>query len=150
MDRGEALVGLTDTDDVWAAQARGSGVQLIYPRHDLPGERGGGTLVVPNAAGLVAGGANPDGGRALLQYLVSTDVEQALHASNSHNIPLVSDFEIDPRYRVDDPMRLSIPLAAKVMDPAVKEAMERLDPDRIERLRAPGPGRSVPNETGDS
>ncbi|MCH2161049.1 MAG: extracellular solute-binding protein [Phycisphaerales bacterium] len=150
VDRGEALVGMTDTDDVWAAQARGSEVQLVYPRHDLPGERGGGTLLVPNAAGLVHGAGNPDAGRALLEYLVSIDVERALHASNSHNIPLVTTLEIEPRYRVPDPMRLPIPLAAQAMDPAVAEAMQRLDPERIQSLRSPGPGRSLPSDPGDS
>ena len=85
-----------------------------------------------------------------MQYLVSAEVEQALHASDSHNVPLVSDLEIDARYQVADPMRLPIPLAAKAMDPAVEEAMQRLDPERIERIRAPGPGRSVPDEAGDS
>lgn len=141
--RGEALVGMTDTDDVWAAQARGMNVKLVYPRHGLPGEPGGGTLLIPNAAGLVAGGPHPSGGVRFIEYLMSPAVESALHESDSHNVPLVSDLEIAERYRVEDPLDVSVSRSSQRMDAAVAEAMRRLDPERIRRIRKPGPGRSL-------
>lgn len=146
--RGEALVGLTDTDDVWAAQAGGSQVALIYPRHDLEGEPGGGTLLVPNAVGVVCGGPNGEAAKRFLEYLVSQDVEQALYDSPSHNVPLVwtEAIEIQEPHRVDDPLQISISDAALAMDPAVKEAMKRLDPDRIASMRQRQQGRDVSNE----
>ena len=146
--RGEALLGMTDTDDVWAAQARGMNLRLVYPRHGLPGEPGGGTLLVPNAAGLVAGAANSAEGIRLIEYLVSSSVESALHASDSHNVPLVNDLEIEDRYRVDDPLDVSVTRSSQRMDDAVDEAMRRLDPDRIREMRRPGPGRTLDDSGG--
>ena len=143
--RGEALVGMTDTDDVWAAQERGVDVALCYPRHDLDGESGGGTLLIPNTVGRIAGSPNPEAAHRFLEFMVSQHVESALHDSPSHNVPLVWREEIDiaPRYIVDDPMIVSISESAEAMPAAVDEAMRRLDPDRIEELRKPGIGRTI-------
>ena len=142
--RGEALVGMTDTDDVVAAQRRGLRVAASMPRHGLPGEKNAGTLVIPNAAGLVGGGPNPDGATLLLAFLASEEVERMLHESTSRNIPLAHpSIEIDPTLRVEEPLAVGISEVAIAMDPAVDRAMKRLDPDRIERLRAPGPGRAI-------
>ena len=145
VSRGEALVGLTDTDDVWAAQARGLGVELRYPRHDLEGEPGGGTLLIPNAAGRVCGGPNGEMANRFLEFLTSEIVEQALHNSPSHNVPLAwsQDVVIEDMYRVEDPLSVSIPESAQAMDSAVGEAMQRLDPARIQELRKPGIGRTL-------
>ncbi len=146
--RGEALVGLTDTDDVWAARAGGSQVELIYPRHDLEGEPGGGTLLVPNAVGVVCGGPNSEAAKRFLEYLLSQEVEQALYDSPSHNVPLAwtEAIEIQGLHRVDDPLQISISDAALAMDPAVKDAMKRLDPDRIASMRQRQQGRDISNE----
>ena len=67
-----------------------------------------------------------------------------LHESTSRNIPLAHpSIEIDPTLRVEEPLAVGISEVAIAMDPAVDRAMKRLDPDRIERLRAPGPGRAI-------
>lgn len=142
--RGEALVGMTDTDDVVAAQRRGLRVAASIPRHGLPGEKNAGTLVIPNAAGLVGGGPNPDGATRLLAFLASEEVERMLYESASRNLPLAHPtIEIDPTLRVEEPLAVAIPEVATAMDAAVDRAMRRLDPERIRRLRAPGPGRSI-------
>ena len=148
VSRGEVLLGLTDTDDVWAAQERGLRVELIYPRHDLEGESGGGTLLVPNAAGIVCGGPNPEGATRFLEYLISQAVEEALHDSPSHNVPLAwaDAIEIEEPFQVPDPLVISISDAAKAMDPAVQEAMRRLDPASIKAMRQSSPGRDLPEE----
>lgn len=142
--RGEAIVGMTDTDDVVAAQRRGLRVAAAIPRHGLPGEKNAGTLVIPNAAGLVGGGPNLDGATRLLAFLASEDVERMLYESTSRNIPLAHPtIAIDPALEVSEPLAVGIPEVAAAMDPAVDRAMQRLDPDRIRRLRAPGLGRSI-------
>jgi iron(III) transport system substrate-binding protein len=142
--RGEALVGMTDTDDVVAAQRRGLRVAASMPRHGLPGEKNAGTLVIPNAAGLVGGGPNPTAATRLLAFLASETVERMLYESASRNIPLAHPtIEVDPTSRVDEPLAVGIPEVATAMDPAVDRAMKRLDPDRIRRLRTAGPGRSI-------
>lgn len=69
---GQLTFGLTDTDDACGAIQRGEPVKVVIP------DQGGdelGTLVVPNTVALIAGGPNPDAGKALVDYLLS---EQAL------------------------------------------------------------------------
>ncbi len=116
---GEIDVGLTDTDDVWAGLARGWPVVMVFEARDEATtrdarERDGasvgekpdaagealpsrGPLLIPNTLGLVAGGRNPEGGRALIEFLLGADVERALARSESRNLPmrpgLASEFE---------------------------------------------------------
>ncbi len=142
--RGEAVLGLTDTDDVVAANARGLRVKAVAPRHGLDQEAGGGTLVIPNAAGIVSGGPNPDGAVELLAFLASAEVEARLYASSSRNIPLAHpEISIAPGDAIREPLDVGIAEIAESMDAAVALAMSRLDPERIRRLRRPGPGRSL-------
>lgn len=130
--RGEALVGCTDTDDVFAAQARGVEVALIYPRHNLEGTRGGGTLLVPNAAGVVAGSKRRANAIRLVEYLASASVEAALHATVSRNVPLahVADVPVAAAYVVANPLDVTILETSAAMDGAVDEAMRVLQGER--------------------
>jgi iron(III) transport system substrate-binding protein len=142
--RGEAILGLTDTDDVSAARARGLRVSAIKPRHGLEREAGGGTMLIPNAAGIVSNGPNPAGAVELLAFLASAEVEARLYASPSRNIPIAHpELSIDPSDRIDEPLDVGIAETAALMDAAVAQAMSQLDPERIRRLREPGPGRSL-------
>ena len=125
---GEADLGLTDTDDVWAARAAGHDVQPIYARHGLEGVRGGGTLLIPNTVGRVAGGPHPQAAGRLIDFLLSAEVERMLADSVSHNIPLRAKLaEHDARYAVPDPLDVSYDRAAAVMTEAIEEAMRYLD-----------------------
>ncbi|HEY5618064.1 MAG TPA: extracellular solute-binding protein [Vicinamibacterales bacterium] len=81
--RGEVLVGLTDTDDVNVAIENGQPVAMILPDQD-----GAGVPVMPNMVSLIANAARPDEGRALIDYLLSPDVERMLAASDAVQIPL--------------------------------------------------------------
>lgn len=129
--RGEALVGLTDTDDVFAAQARGLSVAFVYPRHNLDGVRGGGTLLIPNAAGVVAGSLRKEEAIRLVEYLASARVEAALHKTPSHNVPLAhaADIEIEERFVVPNPLAVSVGETSRTMDAAVDEAISILRGD---------------------
>lgn len=87
--RGEAAVGLTDTDDAIVEIEAGSPVAILFP------DRAGhaefprmGTLFLPNTVALIKGGPNPEGGKVLIDYLLSPAVEQRLAESASHQIPL--------------------------------------------------------------
>ncbi|GMU52906.1 MAG: hypothetical protein AMXMBFR33_20520 [Candidatus Xenobia bacterium] len=80
---GEFAFGLTDTDDASVAIKEGKPVTMVYPDQD-----GAGTLIVPNAAVLIAGGPNPESGKRFIQYLNSAVVEQALAESEAAQIPL--------------------------------------------------------------
>ncbi len=70
---GDLKLGLTDTDDAEAAIQAGKPVVMIFP--DQQGE---GTLAIPNTVALVAGGPNPTQAQALIDYLLSPEVEAQL------------------------------------------------------------------------
>jgi len=82
---GDWLFGLTDTDDACQAIQRGAPVRVIFPDQE-PGELG--TLIVPNTVALIAGGPNPREGQALVDYLLSLDVEDQLVQSGWSQFPL--------------------------------------------------------------
>lgn len=132
---GEADVGMTDTDDVWVAKARGAEIELVYPRHVRDrSEIGAGTLLIPNTVGLVAGGPNPEGGKRLMAWLLSPRVEEALLRSESRNVPLRPErlskeaAELAAGLAVPDPLRVDYGRVAERMDAAVDQLMEALRP----------------------
>jgi len=126
--RGEADVGMTDTDDVWAAQARGLNVEMVYARHSVESdEPGAGTLLIPNTVAMIKGGPNPDRARQLMEFLLSEEVERLLAESVSHNVPLRQ--ELVPKYpklAVPDPLRIDFTIAADMRGNAVRSAMRIL------------------------
>ncbi len=119
--RGEADLGMTDTDDVWAAQANGLDVALIYPTHDLEPDRpGAGTLLIPNSVARVKGGPNPDAAAILIDFLLSAEVERRLAETDSHNVPTRPEVAAAyPQYAVDNPLDVDFARVAAVMDEAV-------------------------------
>ncbi|MHC4419764.1 MAG: extracellular solute-binding protein [Planctomycetota bacterium] len=125
---GEADLGLTDTDDVWAARARGLDVDLVYPRHDVaPGAAGGGTLLIPNTVARVKGGPHPEAANRLIEFLLSAEVERMLAESVSHNVPVRPGLAADyPQYAIPDPLRADYRRAAVRLQGAVEQAMRRL------------------------
>jgi iron(III) transport system substrate-binding protein len=74
---------MTDSDDVYAAQADGGAVGFIEPRM-VAGE--GQTLLIPSTVAMIKDARNPESARMLVDYLVSRDVEEMLHKSASRNI----------------------------------------------------------------
>ena len=90
LTRGMADIVATDTDDVISAQQRGQSVAMIYPDLDAPngGKKIPGTLWIPNSIALIAGAPHAEAGRLLITYLISPEVEQKLHASDSRNVPV--------------------------------------------------------------
>ena len=73
--RGNFFFGLTDNDDITAAQANKGLVSQVLPDQ---GEGGYGTLMVPTTIGLVAGAKNEANAQKLIDYLLSREVEQKL------------------------------------------------------------------------
>jgi iron(III) transport system substrate-binding protein len=124
---GEFDVGLTDTDDVWAAQREGWPVGLRYVRHDVPGGDAAGVLMIPNAVSRIAGGPNPDAAEELIAFLLSADVERMLAESDSHNIPIRPELQrAFEEYAVSDPLDLPYDAIAESMAPAIKAVDEVL------------------------
>lgn len=81
--RGEYAFGLTDTDDANGAVEDGFPARWL-----LPDQEGLGTLLIPNTVALIKNGPNPDGAKALIEYLLSPAVEKRLAESRSIQIPL--------------------------------------------------------------
>lgn len=90
LSRGMAEMVATDTDDVIVAMERGDSIDMIYPDLDAPGgaKPTPGTLWIPSSVALVAGSPHADAGRRLIDYLVSAEIEEKLHASESRNVPV--------------------------------------------------------------
>ena len=86
---GEFAIGLTDTDDVHVAIQEGKPVGFVYPDTN-----GIGTLVMPNAAVLIARGPNPDGGKKFIDYLLRPETEAALARGEAAQMPLRSDVKL--------------------------------------------------------
>ena len=91
---GQLSLGLTDTDDAYGAVKKGDPVKVIYPDQE-----GMGTLVIPGTVALVAGAPHPEEAKALIDYLLSREVEQKLVASGFSQIPL-RPVEADPGFQV--------------------------------------------------
>jgi iron(III) transport system substrate-binding protein len=81
--RGEVHIGLTDTDDVNVAIENGQPVAMV-----LPDREGIGVPMMPNMVSLIANAPHPDEGGALIDYLLSPDVERMLAQSEAVQIPL--------------------------------------------------------------
>jgi iron(III) transport system substrate-binding protein len=122
---GDADLGLTDTDDVWAAHAQGHAerVGLVYPAHSHEERPGNGTLLIPNTVGLVQGAPNPAAAARLIEFLLSAETERLLAQTSSHNVPLGPGADVDPRYEVPDPLAVDYRQAAAARAEAVREAM---------------------------
>ena len=96
---GQAAFGVTDTDDAMEEIAVGSPVAIIYPDRGA-GELG--TLYIPNTLAVIQGGPHgPKAAENLASYLLSPEVEDALAAGPSAQIPL--NTKSKGRARVETP-----------------------------------------------
>ena len=85
---GKIPIGFTDTDDANVAVQGGKPVGVIYPdKEDF------GTLLIPNTVALVKNCPNPENGKKLIDYLLSTETESKLAFSESAQMPLRSGVE---------------------------------------------------------
>lgn len=135
ISQGEIDVGLTDTDDVYAAQREKWPVALVLEAHEAaPGEgeagppmRSPGAMPIPNTAALVKGGPNGDAGRGLLDYILGARVERMLASSESRNTPirpaLLKEF---PANAIPGAAALDIPRVAYRIPAAMKACDEVL------------------------
>ncbi len=143
---GQFDVGMTDSDDVRAAQARGLKVAAVLPRHFSDAkEPGSGTLLIPNTCAMVAGTPHADNVKRLLAFLVSPACEERLFASDSKNFPLGPTLTAAAaKERPQDPLIVRWDVAAAATEAAVGKAIRRLQgaADRIDR-----PTRGRPSES---
>lgn len=91
---GSLAFGLTDTDDAIIEVEAGHPVTIVYPDQ---GEDELGTLFIPNTLGLIAGSPHQAEANALVDYLLSAEVEGRLAMGPSAQIPLNENAEEKPR-----------------------------------------------------
>lgn len=124
---GEADIGLTDTDDVWAGQRHDWPIDLVYIRHDAPGGASLGVLTIPTTVARVHAGPNPGAAATLIEYLLSERVERALAESDSHNFPLRPALrEPFAAYEPPDPIDIDFAEVVASMDEAMKLCRESI------------------------
>jgi iron(III) transport system substrate-binding protein len=85
---GKVAIGLTDTDDANDAIVDKKPVKYIFPD-----QKGIGTLVFPNTVMLIKGARHEKNAKALIDYLLSEEVEQKLAKSKAIQIP-TRDIEV--------------------------------------------------------
>ncbi len=85
---GEALCGLTDTDDAFEAQKDGEHTGIVFLD-----QQGIGTLIMPNTVSLIKNSPNTENGKKLIDYLLSKQTEAKL-AKSCAQMPLHKNVEI--------------------------------------------------------
>lgn len=118
---GEALICATDTDDVYARQNRGEPVALVYP--DM-GD--GGTLLIPNSVGLIAGAPHPRTARRLIDFLTSAETERMLARSDSRNVPVRASLREELTMDLPPETAVSFEQIAGALAPAMNLAGKHL------------------------
>lgn len=126
---GEADIGLTDTDDVWAGQRNGWPIDLVYVRHDFKdGGVTAGPMMIPNAVSVVKSAPHPAEAALLADYLLSERVERMLAESESRNIPIRESLKKEfAKLDVADPMNVSLRQIAEAMEQAARLCEESLE-----------------------
>jgi len=112
--RGEAPIGLTDTDDVFAGIEDDMPISFILLDQD-----GMGTFAVPNTVMRVRGGPNPEEAKAFIRFLLSPEVEELLARSRARQLPV--------RVSVPRPDELKTYADLKAMDVSYREVAERME-----------------------
>ena len=122
---GTATLAMTDTDDVYAAIARGASVAMYFPRHH--DGVGGGTLLIPNTVGIIQRCDHPKLAALFVDFMLSDEIAMLLARSTSHNIPLqpsvASQF---PELLVHDPLEADFSQAASDHPEIIPTVMDRL------------------------
>lgn len=82
---GELAFGLTDSDDANLALEAKRPVRVVFPDQAAGAP---GTLLIPNSVAVIAGAPHEAEARALVDHLLSAEVEATLAASRSAQVPL--------------------------------------------------------------
>jgi len=85
---GEVKVGLTDSDDANIGLEQKKPIAIVFPDQDSLG-----TFFIPNTVSLIKNCPHPDAGMKLIDYLLSSEVEEKLSKSLSKQIPLRKGLE---------------------------------------------------------
>ena len=101
VSEGDCAIGIVDSDDAYEAIKHKKPVGVVYPD-----EKGIGTLLVPNAAVLIANGPDSEAGKKFIDHLLSPEVEQALAEGDAAQIPLRPNIKRPPHVPMVDKLTL--------------------------------------------
>jgi iron(III) transport system substrate-binding protein len=119
VSHGEVAIGMTDTDDAMEEKEGGQPVDIIFPdREKNPEYPRLGTLYIPNTLALIRGAPNAEGGKKLIDFLLSAEVETKLAENASHQIPL------NPQVKAKLPEVIRTPATIQVMDVGFEKAAD--------------------------
>jgi iron(III) transport system substrate-binding protein len=93
---GEVSFGVADTDDAHEAIEEKAPIDVVWPDQD-----GLGTLVMPTVTVLIKNGPHPEAGKALIDYLLGSEVERKMAESAAH-LPLRPDVQVPGVRRVSE------------------------------------------------
>ena len=100
---GRLAFGLTDTDDAMVMlEQLGAPVAIVYPDQ---GEGELGTLFIPNTLAMIKGGPDPEAAVLLADAILTPEVEAALAAGPSAQIPLMTTTDASARVETPDTVR---------------------------------------------
>ncbi len=116
----EFVFSLVDSDDATNAIRDGKSVRQVYPDQ---GEGEIGCLVLPNAAVLIKGGPNPENGKKLIDYVLSSETERKLAFADCAQIPLHKGVETP-----DDVIKIEELKSMKVDFEVVAEKLQEIQP----------------------
>ena len=123
--KGEAICGLTDTDDAFEAMKEDKNIGMVFPD-----QNGIGTLIMPNTITLIKNSPNPENAIKLAKFLLSKQTEEML-AKLCAQMPLnkgVKTPENIPSLDNIKPMEINYDIAAEKLtsiQPYLKEWAEK-------------------------
>jgi iron(III) transport system substrate-binding protein len=113
---GEIAFGVTDTDDAMIELEEARPVKIVYPDQ---GEKGMGTLFIPNTLAIIKDSPHQDQAKRLVDYLLTPAIEVELANSASAQIPLCS--------KVNVPLRVETPHTVRPMSVDFNQAAKKWD-----------------------
>ena len=99
---GQFEFALVDSDDAVSRVRQGKPIDMVYPDQ---GEGEPGVLILPNAVALIRGAPNPENGKKLMEYLVSSESERKLAFAACAQIPLNPGVRTPPEIRPIDQIK---------------------------------------------
>ncbi|MEM9365333.1 MAG: extracellular solute-binding protein [Planctomycetota bacterium] len=124
---GRVAWGLTDTDDAHVEMVMGRDVAIVFP-DQAPEDLG--TLRIPNTLAILKDAPHPIAASALVDYLMTPDIEDRLAMGNSSQIPISRESKFPPAVLPADPvrwMRVDFEAAAGGWEPWAQDVLAVLD-----------------------
>ena len=121
--QGQADIGLTDSDDVFAAQR--NGWPVAYNVLDQGGE---GPLAIPNSIALVAGAPHVQAAARFIDFVLGGAVERILAESYSRNMPVAAPLAAEfTSHRLAEPLKVDLAGVAEKL-PEARAATQEILP----------------------